>query len=142
MATGFDKTKRVLRAIVSHHMEKHRRDAGSPLEAKTFWNAAFLGKLVQLAGPSVEARLLSVRFAYRFAADTWHATMRELRQLRAFLNENSDERYLAMRNLLGGAIPTSHRRVFGEGFQDEMRDILQVQAQDLLHAFVLSRRAR
>ena len=56
MATRFDKTKRVLNAIMKHHMEKYRLDAGSPIEKKTFLDAAFLGKLVQLARPIPEAR--------------------------------------------------------------------------------------
>ena len=142
MASGFDKTRRVVDAIVKHHMEKYRLDAASPLEETTFLNATFLGKLVQLARPSLEARLLSVRFAYRYAADTGRATMREIRQLRASFHDKSDERYLAMRDFLGGAVPTSPCRVFGEGFQEAMRDILEVQAKDLLHACVLSRRAR
>ena len=68
--------------------------------------------------------------------------MRQIRQLWTSFHEKPDERYLAMRNMLGGAVPTSPRRVFGEGFQEEVRDILQVQAKDLLHACVLSRRAR
>ena len=142
MASGFDKTRRVLDAIVKHHMEKYQLEAASPLSAKTFLDAAFLGKLVQLARPSLEARLLSVRFAYRYAADTGRATTREIRRLRTSFHDKSDERYRAMRNLLGGAVPTSHRRVFGEGFQEAMRDILEVQAKDLLHACVLSRWAR
>ena len=141
MATGFDKTKRVLDAIVSHHMQKYRLDAGSLIE-KTIFDAAFLGKLVQLARPSLEARLLSVRFAHRLAAVTGRATMRELRQLEVSLNDKSYERYRAVRNLFGGAVPTCPRRVFGEGYQEQMRDLLEVRGKDLHDTFVLSRRAR
>ncbi len=141
MATGFDKTKRVLDAIVSHHMQKYRLDAGSPIE-KTIFDAAFLGKLVRLARPSLEARLLSVRFAHRLAAGTGRATMRELRQLEVSLNDKSYERYRAVRNLFGGAVPTCPRPIFGEGRQEQMRDFLEVRGKDLYDAVVLSRRAR
>ena len=119
-----------------------RLEAAMPLRAKTFSDAAFLGKLVQLSRQSLESRLLSVRFAHRFAADMGRATMRELRQLRTCFNQKTEERYLAMRDLFGGAVPTPSRRVFGEGFQEEIRDILQVQGKDLRHAIVLFRRSR
>ena len=142
MATGFDNTKRVLDAIVRHHMDKYRLEAASPLRAKTFSDAAFLGKLVQMSRPSIEARLLSVRFAHRFAAATGRATMREIRQMRTCMNEKSDGRYIAMRDLFGGAVPTSHRRVFGEGLQEEVRDMLEVQGKDLRHAAQLNVRSR
>ena len=143
MATGFDKTKRVLDAIVSHHMQKYRLDALYPVHhEKTIFDATFLGKLVRLARPSIEARLLSVRFAHRLAAVTGRATMRELRQLEVSLNDKSYERYRAVRNLFGGAVPTCPRPVFGEGRQEQMRDFLEVRGKDLYDAFVLSRRAR
>jgi hypothetical protein len=47
-----------------------------------------------------------------------------------------------MRDVFGGAVATSPLRIFGEGHQEETRDILQVQSKHLLHACVLSRRAR
>ena len=134
------KTKLALEAIVKHH-EYHLK-AAAPLDEKTFSDAALLGKLVQLARPSIQARLLCVRFAHRFAAAAGRATMRELRQMRTCLNPKSDERYLNMRDMFGGAVKTSPLRIFGEGHQEETRDILQVQSKDLLYACVLYKRAR
>lgn len=129
-----------IEAIVKHH--QYHLKAAAPLDEKTFSDATFLGKLVQLARPSIEARLLCVRFAHRFAAAAGRMTMRELRQMRTCLNPNSEQRYLNMRDMFGGTVKISPRRIFGEGHQEEMRDLLEVQSKDLLYACVLYKRAR
>ena len=136
MATGMDKTRRALDAIVKHH--EYQLQAAAPLTEKTFSDAALLGKLVQLTRPSIEARLLSVRFAHRFAAAAGRATMRELRQLRYCFNLKSHERYLNMRDMFGGAVAISPLRILGEGHQEEMRDMIEVR--DLRETVVLYRR--
>ena len=136
MATGMNKTRRALNAIMKHH--EYQLQAAAPLTEKTFADAALLGKLVQLARPSIEARLLGVRFAHRFAAAAGRATMRELRQLRTCLPPTSRERYLIMRDMFGGAVATSPLRILGEGHQEEMRDMIEVG--DLRETVVLYRR--
>ena len=91
MAAGFDKTGRVLDAIVHHHIEKCQLNAASWIyDRKIFRNVAFLGKLVQLARPSLEERLLSGHFARLVAAATLPS--------RTFLmRENPDSKIILIR---------------------------------------------
>jgi len=91
MVTGFDKTGRVLDAIVRHHIEKCQLNASSRIHIRmTFFNAAFLGKLVQLARPSLEARLLSGHFARLVAAATLPSRI-------SLMRENPDTKIVLIR---------------------------------------------
>jgi hypothetical protein len=91
MATGFDKTRRVLDAIVHQHIEKCQLNEASRIRIRdTFFNVAFLGKLVQLARPSLEVRLLSGHFARLVAAATLPSTI-------SLMRENPDEHIIPIR---------------------------------------------
>ena len=91
MVTGFDKTGRVLDAIVHHHIEKCQLNAASRIYVrKIFLNAALLGKLVQLARPSLEGRLLSGHFARLVAAATLPSTI-------SLMRENPDTKIVLIR---------------------------------------------
>jgi len=129
----------VLEQIVLHQANKMRLDTGRELTGSTFLKAKLMGMLVQLARPSPEARLLALRSArHRTAAQGRHV-MRELRQLQYLLKESSRERYLRVRDEIGGSQWTGPRPAFGESYQEMERDIDEVTAANISHALVLSR---
>ena len=137
MASG----NRVLENIVLHQVDKMRSDTalrGSTYRGRV--KAKFLGMLVQLARPSPEARLMALRYARQFTAEAGRHVVRELRQLRILLTSSSLERYMFVRDEIGGSQWTSPRSAFGESHQEMERDIDEVIVADLSRTLTLSRR--
>ena len=130
----------VLDQVVLHQVNKMGLDTGREVMGSTYLKSKFLGMLVQLARPIPAARLLALRCARQRTAEQGRHVMRELRQLQFLLTESSYERYLRLRDEIGGSMWTGPRPYFGEGYREMARDIDQVSAAGVSRALALSQR--